>query len=231
MRVVVTGASKGIGRAVVKKFLQEGHEVFGIDMENHLYASAIYLGDKAGNYTHYCRNLKSDRALPQIRCVDILINNAGTQDDDAIDVNLKGLIRTTEEYGLQPNIKSICNMASVSAHNGAEFPYYVASKGGVLAYTKWTAKEIAKYGATCNSLSFGGVMTDLNQSVIDDDEAWEEIMCMTPLRKWMTPEECAEWVYFLTVMNKSCTAQDIVVDNGELFNHTFVWREEKEYVF
>ena len=122
--------------------------------------------------------MKSDRALPQIKCVDILINNAGTQDDDAIDVNLKGLIRTTEEYGLQPNIKSICNMASVSAHNGAEFPYYVASKGGVLSYTKWTAKEIAKYGATCNSLSFGGVMTDLNQSVMDDDEAWEEIMCM-----------------------------------------------------
>ena len=71
-------------------------------------------------------------------------------------------------------------------------------------------------------------MTDLNQSVMDDDEAWEEIMCMTPLRKWMTPEECAEWVYFLTVINKSCTAQDIVVDNGELFNHTFVWREEED---
>ena len=53
---------------------------------------------------------------------------------------------------------------------------------------------------------------------------------MTKLGKWMTPEECAEWVYFLTVMNKSCTAQDIVVDNGELFNHTFVWRE-KEDVF
>ena len=223
MRVVVTGASKGIGREVVKKFLQEGHEVFGIDMENHLHASAIYLGDKAGSYTHYCRNLKSDRALPQIKCVDILINNAGTQDDDAIDVNLKGLIRTTEKYGLQPNIKSICNMASVSAHNGAEFPYYVASKGGVLAYTKWTAKEIAKYGATCNSLSFGGVMTDLNQSVIDDDEAWEEIMCMTPLRKWMTPEECAEWVYFLTVVNKSCSGQDIIVDNLEMLNHQFIW--------
>ena len=224
MRVVVTGASKGIGREVVKKFLQEGHDVFGIDMENHLHSSAIYLGDKAGNYIHYCRNLKSDRALPEIPCVDILINNAGTQDDDAIDVNLKGLINTTEAYGLQPSIKSICNMASVSAHNGAEFPQYVASKGGVLAYTKWTAKEVAKYGATCNSLSFGGVMTDLNQPVMNDGEAWEEIMCMTPLRKWMTPEECAEWVYFLTVVNKSCTAQDIVVDNGELYNHTFIWR-------
>ena len=83
MRVVITGASRGIGRACVKKFLDEGHEVFGIDVENHLYASKIYLRDKADNYTHYCRNVKSDRALPQIKCVDILINNAGTQDNDA----------------------------------------------------------------------------------------------------------------------------------------------------
>lgn len=223
MKIVVTGASKGIGRAVVKKFLECGHDVYGIDMENHLYASAIYLGDLAGRYTHYCRNIKDSRALPQISDVDILINNAGTQDDDAIDVNLKGLIRSTEEYGLQSSIRSICNLASVSAHNGAEFPYYVASKGGVVSYTKWTAKEIAKYGATCNSLSFGGVMTDLNQSVMDDDEAWQEIMCMTPLRKWMTPEECAEWVYFLTVVNKSCSGQDIIVDNLEMLNHQFIW--------
>lgn len=223
MKIVVTGASKGIGRAVVKKFLECGHDVYGIDMENHLYASAIYLGDLAGRYTHHCRNIKNPGALPKISNVDILINNAGTQDDDAIDVNLKGLIRSTEEYGLQSNIKSICNLASVSAHNGAEFPYYVASKGGVVSYTRWTAKEIAKYGATCNSLSFGGVMTELNQSVMDDDEAWQEIMCMTPLRKWMTPEECAEWVYFLTVVNKSCSGQDIIVDNLEMLNHQFIW--------
>lgn len=228
MKIVVTGASKGIGRAVVKKFLECGHDVYGIDMENHLYASAIYLGDLAGRYTHYCRNIKDSRALPQISDVDILINNAGTQDDDAIDVNLKGLIRSTEEYGLQSNIKSICNLASVSAHNGAEFPYYVASKGGVVSYTKWTAKEIAKYGATCNSLSFGGVLTDLNQPVVDDDHAWEQIMNMTPLKKWMTPEECAEWIYFMTVTNKSCTGQDIIVDNGEMYNHKFVWPEDIE---
>lgn len=228
MKIVVTGASKGIGRSVVKKFLECGHDVYGIDIENHLYASGAYLGDLAGRYTHYRRNIKDPRALPQISDVDILINNAGTQDDDAIDVNLKGLIRSTEEYGLQSNIKSICNLASVSAHNGAEFPYYVASKGGVVSYTKWTAKEIAKYGATCNSLSFGGVLTDLNQPVVDDDDAWEQIMDMTPLKKWMAPEECAEWIYFITVVNKSCSGQDIIIDNLETLNHKFVWREEPD---
>ena len=225
MRVVITGASRGIGRACVKKFLDEGHEVFGIDVENHLYASRTYLGYKADDYAHYCRNVKSCRDLPQIKCVDILINNAGTQDNDAIDVNLKGLIRTTEEYGLQPNIKSICNMASVSAHNGAEFPYYVASKGGVLSYTKWTAKEIAKYGATCNSIDPGGVITPLNICVIEDAECWDKIMQETPLKRWATVEEIAEWAYFMTVINRFCTGQSIIIDGGEAINHNFIWKD------
>ena len=59
-----------------------------------------------------------------------------------------------------------------------------------------------------------------------DNEAWKEIIDMTPLRKWATPEECAEWIYFLTVINESCTGQDIIIDNGEFYNHTFVWREK-----
>lgn len=218
MRVVVTGSSKGMGVEIAKKFLKEGYEVFGLDVEE----ATIF----DTHYHHFQCDVADKDSLPELPGVSILINNAGVQNSGRdIEVNLKGVINCTEKYGLQPCIKSVLNQASVSAHNGAEFGEYTASKGGVLSYTVWTAKQIAQYGATCNSLSFGGVLTELNKPVIEDKQAWEEIMMMTPLRKWATEKEAAEWVYFMTVTNKSATGQDIIVDNGEMTNHSFVWRE------
>lgn len=215
MRIVITGTCSGIGEACAKLFLDKGHTVYGIDV----FESDVH----NNNYSHHVCDIKHAFNLPMIKDVDILINNAGIQFGDCIDTNLKGLINTTEKYGLQPKIRSICNLASVSAHNGAEFPEYTASKGGVLSYTKWTAKRIAEYGATCNSISFGGVITPLNDSIMSDPKKWQEIMNMTPLRKWATAKECAEWIYFITVINKSCSGQDIIVDNLEMLNHKFVW--------
>lgn len=219
--VVITGSSCGIGEATAKYFLERSYEVHGIDNQ-----PAPESLTKYENFYEHNLDIRCISKYPDIENVNILINNAGVQDRTAIEVNLLGTINCTRKYGLQPEIKSICNLASVSAHNGAEFELYTASKGGILSYTIWTAKEIARYGATCNSISFGGVYTDLNQSVIDDNEAWKEIMDMTPLRKWATPEECAEWIYFLTVINQSCTGQDIIIDNGEMNNHRFIWREK-----
>lgn len=220
MKVVITGTSHGMGEAAAFKFLKEGHSVFGIDKDP---PSAKILSCFKYFYPISVDLSKPDFSLPSIENVDILINNAGVQGKDEIQVNLKALIRCTEKYGLQPHIKSILNQASVSAHVGTEFPEYVASKGGVLAYTKWVAKEIAKYGATCNSLSFGGVITDLNNQVMKDEAKWNLIMNMTPLRKWCTCEEAAEWIYFFTVVNKSCSGQDLIIDNLETLNQTFVW--------
>ena len=217
LRVVITGTHTGMGRELAWKFLSEGHLVFGLDIKE----STI----KDDNYQHVICDVSDRSTLPVIDNVDVLINNAGVQNTEKdIETNLLGVINCTEEYGLHENIKSILNQASVSAHNGAEFPYYVASKGGVLSYTKWVAKEVAKYGATCNSISFGGVLTGLNMSVLKDKESWDDIMSMTPLKKWVTEEEAAEWMYFLTVINKSMTAQDVLIDNGEMHNHKFVWK-------
>lgn len=220
MNVLITGSSCGIGRATALKFLDEGHTVFGIDI-----LPPIAPLSNRSNYKHYICDVNSNN-LPDLPAIDILINNAGVQDDEtAIDVNLKGLIAVTEKYGLQKNIKSILMNASVSAHNGSEFPRYAASKGGVLAYTKYVAREVAKYGATCNSLSLGGVTTTLNNPIINDEKLYKAVLDETLLKKWASAEECAEWIYFLTVVNKSMTAQDVLVDNGEIMNQKFIWPE------
>ena len=217
MNIVITGTSQGIGKAVAERFLRDGHTVIGIDRQDSTIDHSMY--------THYMQDIRAYDLLPDISGVQVLINNAGTQNEDDIDINLKALIHITEKYGIQPDIHSILNIGSASAHTGAEFPEYCASKGGVLAYTKNVAMRVAGFGATCNSLDPGGVFTPLNDCVVNDPELWAEIMEETPLKKWAQPEEIAEWAYFLTVINTFCTGQNILVDGGESINYNFVWKE------
>ena len=217
MKVLISGTSQGIGRAIADKFLAEGHTVIGIDRKE----SSI----SHPEYTHFTCDVRDKARLPELDGIEILINNAGTQNEDDIDINLKALIYVTEKYAVQEKIRSVLNIGSASAHTGAEFPEYCASKGGVLAYTKNVAMRIAPFGATCNSLDPGGVLTPLNDCVVNDPELWAAIMNETPLRHWATPEEMADWAYFLTVTNKFCTGQSILVDGGEAINYHFVWKE------
>lgn len=215
MKVLISGTSSGIGRAAALKFLSSGHEVVGLDL----------LGSTIENnrYTHFITDI-SCGVLPDIDGVNILINNAGVQDTGRdIDINLKGSIRVTEKYAFCDGIKSVLFIASASAHNGSEFPEYAASKGGVISYMKNVALRIAAFGATANSLSPGGVLTELNARVINDKEKWNKIMSLTLLPKWAEVEEIAEWIYFVTVINKSMTAQDILIDNGEIAKAQFIW--------
>lgn len=216
MKIFITGTTQGIGKAIAERFLQAGHTVIGLDRQ----AASI----THGNYTHFTCDVRNYDHLPVVEDVEILINNAGTQNEQDIDINLKALIHITERYGVQPKIRSILNIGSASAHTGAEFPEYCASKGGILAYTKNVAMRVAPYNATCNSLDPGGVLTPLNECVMNDEALWTEIMNETPLRRWATPEEIADWAYFLTVTNTFCTGQNILVDGGESINYNFVWK-------
>ena len=218
MKILITGTSQGIGRAIALLFLENGHSVIGIDREE----PSI----EHDNYTHIINDVRDIDSLPEINDIDILINNAGTQNEDDIEINLKSLIRITERFGVRKGIRSILNIGSASGHTGAEFPEYCASKGGVIAYTKNVAQRVAEFGATCNSIDPGGVITPLNECVMNDPSLWEQIMDQTPLKRWATAEEIASWAYFLTVTNTFCTGQSIIIDGGESINSHFVWPKD-----
>lgn len=217
MRILISGTSRGIGLVTAKKFLKEGHEVFGLDLNKS--------GIEHPNYHHFVCDIKNKEKLPNIQDINILFNNAGLQNcEDDIENNLKGTINVTEKYGYQKSITSILFNASASNQSGSEFPYYVASKAGIVGYMKHVAIDLAKNKITVNSISLGGVIGELNEPVLNNKNLWEQIMEKTPMKKWTEVSEVAEWVYFLTVINKSMSGEDLLIDNGEFkLNSLFIW--------
>lgn len=214
MKVLITGTSRGIGLACVKKYIEMGHEVIGFDVNDSSFSAPAYM--------HMIVDITGE--LPDIDGVEVLINNAGIQEGPVvIDVNLKATIAVTEKYAFQDRIRSVLFMASSSASNGAEFPEYAASKGGVVTYMKNTALRLAKYGATSNSISAGGVYTPLNSHIIDNPDLLKQCLDETLLHRWSESSEIAEFAYFLTNVNQSMTGQDLLIDNGEQLRSNFIW--------
>lgn len=219
MNILITGTSKGIGKELANHFINKGHYVYGID----ILESSI----DNDNYKHFICDIKNINDLPNLINIDVIINNAGTQNSsDDIDNNLKGSINVTEKYLNDIDLKSILFNASASSITGSEFSNYAASKAGVVGYMKNIAIKLASRKITVNALSLGGVITESNDCVIKDEELFKKIMDVTPMKKWMDVGEVCEWCYFLTVINKSMTGENVLVDNGEAkLNQHFIWKD------
>lgn len=215
VNVVVSGTSSGIGEAIARRFLAGGHTVYGFDVEH---ASIVH-----PRYTHVKHDIRK-KITANIPAPHVLVCNAGTlEENDAIEVNLTGTIRFAQHFIESPDLRSVLFVASASARNGAEFPWYVASKAGVVGYMKNLALQLAPRGITVNSVSPGGVITPANAHILKNKDLYAQALAETLLGKWAQPEEVADLVWYLTMRNRSITGEDILMDNGEMLKSNFIW--------
>ena len=216
MKVLVTGASGGIGSAICKKFLEQGHEVIGMDI-----SPSVILEE---NYLHIQHDIRK-KPYPEISGIEIFVGCAGIQNqtEEDIEVNLTAAIAVTENYVFQDKIRAVVQIASASGLTGSEFPHYAASKGGLIAYTKNIALRLAAYGACANSICPGGVITEANRHILDSEELYKAVLKESLLHRWAEPSEIAEWTYFLACVNRSMTGESLLIDNGEALKANFIW--------
>jgi len=216
----VSGTSSGIGKAIAQKYLEAGYCVWGVDREP---AAITHQA-----YSHLQLDIREfgPEHIPSGMQPEIIVACAGTLDEaDAIDVNLTATIRFVNALlaASGESLRSVLFIASASARNGAEFPMYVASKAGLVGYMKNLALRTAARGVTCNSISPGGVITDANRHILESEDLYRAVLDETLLGKWAQPEEVAELAYYLTVVNRSITGEDVLMDNGEMLKSNFIW--------
>lgn len=237
--VLVTGAGRGIGASIAKRFASESAEVIvnysGNDEAAQKTVDEITAtGGQAQKYKCSVNDSESvkvmiDEIIKEFGRIDILVNNAGiTKDglmlrmtdedfDRVIDVNLKGTFNCTKyvsKYMLKQKSGKIINISSVVGLSGnAGQVNYSASKAGIIGITKSAAKELSSRGITVNAVAPGYVDTDMTKVLSDNIR--NEILKNIPLQRMGNVEDISNCVAFLASEDASyITGQVISVDGG-----------------
>ena len=237
--VLITGASRGIGKAIALSLGHSGAEVIVNYSNSHEKANEVVssINDLGGTAYAIKANVADENdvdnlinsILKESKKIDILVNNAGiTRDgllmrmkthdwESVIDLNLSGVFQCTRAVArsmLKQRKGRIINITSVVGLMGnAGQCNYSAAKAGVIGLTKSTAKEFASRGITVNAVAPGFISTDMTKGLDS-----EEILKAIPLGKFGTPEDIAGVVHFLAADPAAAyiTGQVIQVDGGML---------------
>ena len=234
-KVLITGASRGIGEAIARKFASEKYD---------LYLTCLRSGDKLLelsdileqeydiNVNAFICDMSSykevEKLFAHIPDLDILVNNAGishigllSEMDAAtwhrvIDTNLSSIFYTSKfaiPLFLKKHEGRIINISSVWGTVGSSMEVaYSASKGGVNSFTKSLAKELAPSNIQVNAVSCGMIDTEMNQCFTDEEK--EDIIQEIPADRMGRPTEVAEMVYAISHMPSYTTGQIFTIDGG-----------------
>ena len=238
-RALVTGGSRGIGRAIIEEFAKYGVNVVFTYQSSE--KTANELSEKLSNEEVKVFSFKANASfykdaedsvnfcIEKLGGLDILVNNAGiTKDnllmrmteedfDSVIDANLKSVFNYTKA-AIKPFISQkkgkIINISSVVGIIGNPGQSnYVASKAGVIGFTKSIAKELASRNITCNAIAPGFIKTDMTEKL--NEKQIEAIMSNVPLKRMGEPKDVANAVLFLASdLSDYITGQVLVVDGG-----------------
>ena len=235
---VVTGAGRGIGRAIALKFAGEGADVVCVSrtaensekvagevraLGRKAWAHAVDVSDSAAV------NAAAEKILADTGRVDVLVNNAGvTRDgllmrmsdadwDTVLDTNLKGAFLFTKAFArvfIKQRSGRIINVASIIGLIGnAGQANYAASKAGLIGFTQSVARELASRGITVNALAPGFVETDM--TAVLGEELRKELLKRIPLNALGQPEDIAHAALFLASPGaRYITGQVLTVDGG-----------------
>ena len=235
---IVTGGAQGIGKSIALELAKAGADIIIADTNADGIEVTIKeienIGRKSLGVVCNIANAEEvtnliDLSNEKFKRIDILVNNAGiTRDtlmmrmdekdwDLVMDVNLKGpflLTKAASQIMIRQRYGRIINMASVVGLMGnAGQVNYSASKGGLIAFTKSVAKELASRNITCNAIAPGFIETRMTEKL--DDKVRENYMSVIPLRRFGKPEDIAALVLFLASENSSyITGQVVGVDGG-----------------
>ena len=242
---VITGGSRGIGAATALLLAKAGSDIAINYIENGVKAAAVADGvQRLGRkiITHQGNVGKSnvarefiEKAATEFGTIDIVVNNAGiwtlgeigltSEDvwDETLDINLKGVLNVCNVA--VPILKKngggrIINISSTAGQRGEAFhSHYAASKGGVIAFTKSLASELASFNILVNSVAPGWVDTEMNEEVFADPAFREQVINAIPLRKIATAEDVAGAVVFLaSELANHITGATINVNGGSVLN-------------